>query len=549
MSKEIFSPKLITTIKDGSLRANFLGDIWAGVVVGIVALPLAIAFAVASGVPPQMGLVSAIIAGFLVSLLGGSRVQIAGPTGAFVVILYALVERYGLEGLAISTIMAGVLLVIFGLLRLGSLLKYFPYPLVVGFTSGIAVVIFSTQVKDALGLDLAKLPADFLDKWILYFSQLSSTNPYALTITIATILMVIYSKHITTKIPGSFFAIIFATLAVEFLDLPVATIETYFGEIPNDFSFSLPSFELANLSIYIVPAFTIALLGAIESLLSAVVTDSMTSTAHRSNTELIAQGIANIITPLFGGIAATGAIARSATNVKNGAKTPLAGIVHAITLLLIMLIFASYAKLIPMAALSGILIVVAYNMSEYKNFISVLRSSFFDSIILLSVFLLTIFVDLSVAIQVGVVLSALLFMKRMADIDPHEIDEEYLEIYSDLPEEIAIFEIKGPLFFASAKQYAQTIEHIGHKSKFLIIRMRYVSFMDLTAINNLRDAIKTLQNSGTTIFMSGTNARVFRDLRRHSIVGMIGEEFMFKRFEKALCVAKDALLAEETHEV
>lgn len=543
MLNGLFQPKLFSLIKEGISKEQIIADIFSGIIVGIVALPLAVAFAVASGVSPEKGLISAVIAGFLVSLLGGSRVQIAGPTGAFVVILYALVEKYGIDALMISTVMAGIILIVFGLLGLGSLLRYFPHPLIVGFTSGIAVVIFSTQVKDALGLNIEKLPSEFLDKWLVYLSNIAQTNLYALVITISTILIVIYSKHITTKIPGSCMAVMLITPIVAIFDIPVATIETFFGSIPNDFNFNIPSFELNNISMYIAPALTIALLGGIESLLSAVVADGMIGTNHRSNTELIAQGIANIITPFFGGIAATGAIARTATNVKNGGRTPIAGIIHALTLLLIMLLFANYAKLIPMSLLAGILIVVSYNMSEWRNFVSILRGSQFDIMVLLSTFFLTVLVDLTVAIEVGIVLASLLFMKRMADIEtskiPKEQDSDSIENYADVPQNIAIYEIGGPMFFASAKQYAQTIKDIGFSSKVLIIRMRYVPFVDSTAIHNLQEVIKTLKEGGTIIVMSGTKDNVYSDLKKHHIVSLIGEENIHKTFENALIHAKN----------
>lgn len=539
---KIFEPKLFTLLKSGISKEQLVSDIFAGIVVGIVALPLAIAFAVASGVSPEKGLVTAVVAGFIISFLGGSRVQIGGPTGAFIVIVYAIVEKYGIDGLIISTIMSGIILVIFGLLRLGTLLKYFPHPLIVGFTSGIAVVIFSTQVKDALGLEIEKLPSEFFEKWSTYFSNISTINLYALIITAATILITLYSRKITTKIPGSFIAIIFITFIVQAADIPVTTIESFFGEIPNTFSFSLPTFEISTLYIYLAPALTIALLGGVESLLSAVVADGMISANHRSNTELIAQGVANIVTPFFGGIPATGAIARTATNVKNGGRTPIAGIVHALTLLLIMLVFASYAKLIPMACLAGILIVVSYNMSEWRSFVSILRGSHFDIIVLLSTFLLTVFVDLTVAIEIGVVLSSLLFMKRMSDIGikpQSRIDSDVLEDYSDLPNGISIYEISGPLFFASAKQYTEVIKDIGFKSKILIIRMRHVPFVDSTALHNFEEMIKTLQKSDVKLLLSGVNSSVFQDLKKHGITSLIGDENILDSFDKALKHAKN----------
>lgn len=540
----LFEPKLFSLVKGGISREQLIADVFSGIVVGIVALPLSIAFAVASGVSPEKGLITAIVAGFIISFLGGSRVQIGGPTGAFIVIVYAIVEEYGVDGLIISTIMSGVILILFGLLRLGTLLKYFPHPLIVGFTSGIAVVIFSTQIKDALGLEIEKLPSEVFHKWIAYFQNLGETNIHALGITLTTILITVYAKNFTTKIPGSFIAIILITIIVHTAGIPVTTIETFFGEIPNDINVTFPHIDISMLHVYIAPALTIALLGGIESLLSAVVADGMISSNHRSNTELIAQGTANIITPFFGGIPATGAIARTATNVKNGGRTPIAGIVHSLTLLFIMLVFANYAKLIPMAALAGILIVVSYNMSEWRSFVSILRGSHFDIIILLSTFLLTVFVDLTAAIQIGVVLSSLLFMKRMADIGmktPCRVDSDILEDYSGVPEGISIYEISGPLFFASAKQYSGVIKEIGLKSKVLIIRMRHVPFVDSTALHNLKEMIITLQKSDVKLFLSGVDESVLDDLRKYSIVSLIGEQNILNSFNTALKRAKELL--------
>lgn len=540
MSK-LFNPKLFSLLKAGIDKKQISNDVMAGIVVGIVALPLAIAFAVASGVSPDKGLITAIIAGVLISFFGGSRVQIGGPTGAFIVIVYGIVETHGIGGLIISTIMAGILLVIFGCLKLGTLLKYFPHPLIVGFTSGIALVIFSTQVKDAFGLDIDKVPSDFIAKWELYFSQIHTLNPTALILTVATILISIYSKKITSKIPGSFIAIIGITLIVQLLDLPVTTIESFFGEIPTSISLSFPAIEWANISQYIAPAITIAILGAIESLLSAVVADGMIGGNHRSNTELIAQGIANIVTPFFGGIPATGAIARTATNVKNGGRSPIAGIVHAFTLLLIMLFFGKWAKLIPMSCLAGVLIVVSYNMSEWRLFRSILRSSGFDILVLLTTFFLTVLVDLTVAIEVGVVLSAVLFMKRMADKGEQiqkDVNIDLIEDYSDLPKDISVYEISGPFFFASAKQYAQLIQQIGLKSKIIVIRMRHVPFIDATGFQNFKAVIKSLQNSNVKIILSGVNESVLLDMDKHDLTTKIGKDHIFNSFNNALEFAK-----------
>lgn len=541
----VFKPKLFTVLKSGINRKQVSRDVLSGIVVGIVALPLAIAFAVASGVSPEKGLITAIIAGFLISLLGGSRVQIGGPTGAFIVIVYGIVEQYGIDGLIISTILAGVFLIIFGLLKLGTLLKFFPHSLIVGFTSGIAMVIFSTQIKDALGLSIDSVPSEFYEKWLVYFANISSINWTALAITCITILIAVFSKKITSKLPGSFLAILIITPAVYFLKLEVSTIETFFGSIPNSFSITLPSVTFNELQNYIAPAITIALLGGIESLLSAVVSDGMISGKHRSNTELIAQGIANIVTPFFGGIPATGAIARTATNVKNGGRTPISGIVHALTLLLIMLFLGPWAKLIPMSCLAGILIVVAYNMSEWRSFVSILKGSYYDILILLSTFFITVFYDLTLAIEIGVLLSAVLFMKRMSDISEKRIenvvDNDLLDNYSDLPAHVKIYEISGPLFFASARRYSEAIEEIGLSCKVLILRMRHVSFIDQTGLHNLKDTLKMLRNKKITIILSGVSPEIKEEIKKYQLTNLVPENLIFDQFKSATKKAIDII--------
>ena len=537
----LFRPKLFSVLREGYTGRQLSSDLLAGIVVGVIALPLAIAFAVASGVSPDRGLVTAVVAGFIISVLGGSRVQIGGPTGAFIVIVYSIVAKYGIDGLLISTIMAGGLLVVFGVLKLGSLLKYFPHPLIVGFTSGIAVVIFSTQIRDAFGLDIQSVPADFLDKWSVYFKYADTVNFYALGITMLSMFFVLLPKKMTRKIPGSLIAILFTTFLVQIFNLPVLTIESFFGEIPNTVQLHMPKINWGELGAYVQPAMTIALLGGIESLLSAVVSDGMIGGRHRSNTELIAQGVANIVTPFFGGIPATGAIARTATNVKNGGRTPVAGIIHAVTLLLIMLFFGKWVKLIPMSCLAGILIVVAYNMSEWRSFLSIFRGSLFDIIVLLNTFVLTVLVDLTVAIQVGVVLSALLFMKRMGDISktiPAVVDTDVIEDYSEIPREIAIYEISGPLFFGSAKHYSEVIKSTGLKSKIMIIRMRHVPFVDATGLTNLKEALKILTQSDIRVILSGVNENVAADLENFNIIKMIGKDSVFPVFDDALEYAK-----------
>ena len=536
--KSIFKPKLFSLLRNGVSRKQITSDVLAGIVVGIVALPLAIAFAVASGVSPEKGLITAVVAGFLISLLGGSRVQIGGPTGAFIVIVYGIVQQYGINGLIISTVLAGIILIIFGVLKLGTLLKFIPHPLIVGFTSGIALVIFSTQIKDALGLTITDLPSGFIKKWNVYISNLSNVNIAALLVTLATIAITLISGKFVKKIPGSFIAIILITLVVQIFKLPIATIETYFGEISNTIHFTIPQIHLNDLQNYLEPALTIALLGGIESLLSAVVADGMISGKHRSNTELIAQGIANVVTPFFGGIPATGAIARTATNIKNGGRTPIAGITHAITLLLIMLFLGKWAKLIPMSCLAGILIIVAYNMSEWRSFASILKGSVFDIIVLLTTFILTVLVDLTIAIEVGVVLSAILFMKRMSDISEKRInnivDTDVIEDYSQLPAGVSVYEISGPLFFASARRYSEVIQEIGQGCDTLILRMRHVSFIDETGMKNLQSSLSILKNKGVKVILSGVSAQLKTDLEKRLSSKVLNYIDMEDSFEKAL---------------
>ncbi len=533
----IFLPKTWSLFKKGLLTKNVTNDIFAGIIVGIVALPLAIAFAVASGVSPEKGIITAVVAGLIISLLGGSRVQIGGPTGAFIVIVYGIIQKYGFDGLIISTIMAGMMLIAFGFLRLGSILKFFPHPLIVGFTSGIALVIFSTQIKDAMGLPIDKLPAEFIAKWEVYFHQMQNFNLSAVLITVGTIIITVFSGRLIPKVPGSFIAIIVMTAIVAAFGLQVSTIESVFGAIPNKFAITIPSIHFDQLGQYMQPALTIALLGAIESLLSAVVADGMIGSNHRSNTELIAQGVANIVTPFFGGIPATGAIARTATNVKNNGRTPIAGITHAVTLLLIMLVFGKWAVLIPMPCLAGILIVVSYNMSEMKSFFSILKGHKFDVFILLSTFILTVFVDLTVAIEVGVVLSSLLFMQRMSSLSkviPLETESDSLENYADIPKGVEIFEISGPFFFAAARRYEETLKDISHTSKVVIIRMRHVPFIDGTGLRNLKATIKDLKSRRIQIILSGVQPEVFEELEKGDVPTLIGPNNITANFDLAL---------------
>ncbi|MEQ8205692.1 MAG: SulP family inorganic anion transporter, partial [Woeseia sp.] len=475
-----FTPKLFSLIKAGISRDTLRKDVMSGVVVGIVALPLAIAFAIASGVSPEKGLLTAIVAGIVISVFGGSRVQIGGPTGAFIVIVYGVVQTHGVDGLIIATFMAGFIMMAFGLARFGNFLKFIPYSLIVGFTSGIALIIFSSQIKDFLGLPVSDVPADFFGKWSVYVTHLGQINIYAAIIATATVLITFYLQKFIKLIPGSIVAMVLSTLFVHFFDIPVATIYSQFGEIPNALSMPvLPAMDFEIVKSLIQPAFAIALLGSIESLLSAVVADSMIGGKHRSNMELVAQGAANSASALFGGIPATGAIARTATNVNNGGRTPIAGIVHAVVLLLVMLLFAPLAKLIPLSCLAGILVVVAYHMSEWRQFKSILKGDRIDVIILLTTFFLTVIFDLVIAIQVGIVLSSFMFMNRMSQsvqVNNINIDQERMERLFDeenleMPEGVALYEINGPLFFGAARQFQHTLTHIPSSTRAIILRM------------------------------------------------------------------------------
>ena len=552
--EKVFSPKLFSVLRKGYSKKMFQTDLMSGIIVGIVALPLAIAFAVASGVSPEKGLVTAIVAGFLISFLGGSRVQIGGPTGAFIVVVASIVNQFGMSGLLISTVLAGVLLVLFGLFKFGSVIKFIPHPLVVGFTSGIALTIFTTQIKDALGLSIAgDIPADFLGKWGAYFANLNSVNWTAVVITFVTIFISLFFKKITDKIPGSFVAIVLTTVAVAVFHLPVSTIETVFGEIPSSFSVEFPDIDWSQIGQYIQPAITIAVLGAIESLLSAVVADGMIGGNHRSNTELIAQGIANIASPLFGGIPATGAIARTATNVKNGGRTPVAGIIHAVTLLFIMLFFGSYAKLIPMSCLAGVLIVVAYNMSEWRSFVSITKGSKYDTIILVTTFLITVLVDLTYAIEVGMVMACLLFMQRMSkqcQVLTVTEGSDPLENYSFLPKGIDVYEISGPFFFGAAKKYREILRGLAsaHKVKVLVIRMRHVPFMDSTGLNNFSAVIDEIHAVNVTIVLSGVNESVRSELERSGLADKLDKLNICSNFDIAKERAKEVLAEIDANE-
>src|SRR5438045_1246335 len=499
-------PKFFTTIQDYD-REQLTRDVIAGVIVGVVALPLAIAFAIASGLPPERGLYTAIVAGFLISLLGGSRVQIGGPTGAFVVIVSGIVQQHGVDGLIIATLMAGFILVAFGVLRLGAAIKFIPYPVTIGFTSGIALIIFSSQIRDLLGLEMQSVPSAFLPKWDAYVHAFDTVNPWALLVAVATLAIIVVWPRISTRIPGPFVALLATTVLAQLFHLPVETIGARFGAIHA----SLPGPEIPRLSLAVIralagPAFTIALLAAVESLLSAVVADGMIGGRHRSNMELVAQGVANIVSPIFGGMPATGAIARTATNVKNGGRTPIAGMTHAVTLLLITLFFGRWAARIPLATLAAILVVVAFHMSEWRTFISEFRAPKSDVAVLLTTFLLTVLWDLTVAIEVGMVLAAFLFMRRMAEVTnisvlTHEFTDPVDDFEHDpnavgrraIHDGVQVYEITGHFVFVSAEMFKDRVARIAGKPKVLILRLRHVPAIDSTGLHDLRELVQRIK--------------------------------------------------------
>ena len=546
----MFRPKIFDTLKNYT-RQQFGKDLMAGLIVGIVALPLAIAFAIASGVSPEKGLFTAVIAGFIISALGGSRVQIGGPTGAFIVIVYGIVHSFGVNGLIIATFMAGVMLIIMGFARLGAVIKFIPHPLIIGFTSGIALIIFSSEMKDFLGLEMGAVPADFIDKWKSYFTHIQSVNLYAVIIAIITVAIIILWPKITHRVPGSLIAILVTTAAMQLFHLPVETIGSRFGAIPSSLpSPVIPHIDFATIKKLIQPAFTIALLGGIESLLSAVVSDGMIGGNHKSNMELVAQGTANIFSSIFGGIPATGAIARTATNVKNGGRTPIAGMVHAVTLLLIMLFVGKWAALIPMATLAGILVVVAYNMSEWESFLFVLKGNKSDMAVLLTTFFLTVIIDLTVAIEIGMVLAAFLFMRKMIQYSDVSIfqneladtgsgkDVEAIGNFS-IPAGVEVFEITGPLFFGAAHKFKEAMRFIEKPPKILIIRMRRVPIIDATGIKTIEEVYRESKHQGTKIILSEVNSeQVLKQLQDARLLFSIGKANVTINFEAALARAE-----------
>lgn len=525
-------PKLITCIKDYN-KQQFLKDLSSGIIVAIIALPLSIALAIASGVSPEKGLYTAIIGGFIVSFLGGSKVQIGGPTGAFVIIVYGIIEKYGLDGLIISTIMAGLFLTIMGFLKLGSLIRFIPASITSGFTSGIAVVIFSTQIKDFLGLSIKSVPSEFIHKWGAYFKNLNTFNPQSLLISLLTLGCIIFWPKINKKIPSAFLAIILTTVITLTFNLDTPTIGSVFGNLSSSLpSLSIPSVNLSTILSLVFPALTIAILAAVESLLSAVVADNMIDGRHRSNMELVAQGFANIFSGLFGGIPVTGAIARTAANIKNGGRTPVAGMVHSVILLLIMFLFMPYVKLIPMASLAAILVMVSYNMGEWDAFKNLLKAPKSDSLIFIVTFLLTVFFDLVFAIGVGVVLSSLLFMRKMAEFTSvksiiDDIDSvDLLEIKSTLkyPEDVAMYEINGPFFFGATDKFISAIRDISSMPKILIIKMDKVPIMDSTAYHSFEMLLDICNKENTKLLLLNVQPQPLNTLKKYGFVDKIGNK-------------------------
>lgn len=529
----------------------------AGIIVGIVALPLAIAFGIASGVSPEKGLFTAIIAGFIISFLGGSKVQIGGPTGAFIVIVYGIVQEFGVTGLTIATILAGVMLIAMGLLKLGAIIKFIPYPIVVGFTSGIALTIFATQIKDLFGMTIESMPADFISKWIVYAKNIQTTNFAALAVGILSIVIIIFTPKFSKKIPGSLIAIVVMTAIVyvlrEFFGFTsIETIGDRFSIDPSLPKADAPRITFDMVQTLIPAAFTIAMLGAIESLLSATVADGVIGDRHHSNTELIAQGIANVITPIFGGIPATGAIARTMTNINNGGRTPVAGIIHSIVLLLILLFLGNLTKHIPMACLAGVLVMVAYNMSEWRTFRALLKGLKSDMLVLVTTFLLTVIFDLTIAIELGLVLAVVLFVKRMSEssqinIFNEEVEEaEYVEgnIESEmlqLPKGVEVYEIEGPFFFGLANKFEETMKKIGSSPDVRIIRMRKVPFIDSTGLNNLSNLIRMSKKDKTVIVLSGVNEQVRNAIKKANIDERIGDENICNNITEALARAEEII--------
>ena len=539
-------------------KKTFMSDLMAGIIVGIVALPLAIAFGIASGVTPEKGIITAIVAGLVISLFGGSKVQIGGPTGAFIIIIYGIIQKYGFEGLTIATLMAGLFLVLFGLLRLGTIIKYIPYPIVVGFTSGIAVTIFTTQIKDLFGLTLPSNPSDFIEKWGVYLQNFNTIDPWCALIGVASVVVIAVTPRFSKKVPGSLIAIILMTIVALLLKnfagvLSIETIGDRFSisnELPTA---QVPDMNWETIKSLVSPAITIAILGSIESLLSATVADGVIGDHHDSNTELVAQGLANIASPLFGGIPATGAIARTMTNINNGGKTPVAGIIHAVVLLLIFLFLMPLAKYIPMACLAGVLVVVSYGMCGWRSFLELMKNPKSDVTVLLITFFLTIIFDLTIAIEVGLIIACLLFMKRMSETTDVKAITEEIDLNQDaefstgnldhliIPQGVEVYEINGPYFFGAGNKFEEIMASFGDRPKVRIIRMRKVPFVDSTGIHNLTNLCEMSKKEGIQIVLSGVREKVNGQLEHAGFYHLIGEENICSHINLALKRANEII--------
>ena len=550
-----FKPKIVSAIRSYD-KKTFSSDLMAGIIVGIVALPLAIAFAIASGVSPEKGIITAIVAGFIISALGGSKVQIGGPTGAFIIIISGIIAQYGVQGLTIATLMAGVFLILMGVLRLGTIIKYIPYPIVVGFTSGIAITIFTTQIKDLTGMQMSSNPSDFIEKWIAYFQNIGNIDLWSTAMGLLSIVIITLMPRISKKIPGSLIAIIVVTIVALLLKefCGIDSIET----IGDRFSINakipeaqMPQMTWDTIKGLAAPAFTIAILGAIESLLSATVADGVTGDHHNSNTELIGQGIANLATPLFGGIPATGAIARTMTNINNGGRTPIAGIVHAAVLLLIFLFLMPLARFIPMACLAGVLVVVSYGMSGWRSFLAMLKNPKSDITVLLLTFFLTIIFDLTIAIEVGLVCACLLFMRRMSETSDVSVIYNEIDISEDadmqagnlenltIPKGVEVYEINGPYFFGAGNRAEEMMQRFGNDPKVRIIRMRKVPFIDSTGLHNLENLCLMSKKENVQIVLSGVNPKVEAVLVKNGFIELLGRKNICNHIDIALARASE----------
>ena len=552
-----FKPKLFSTLKNYS-KENFMADLMAGIIVGIVALPLAIAFGIASGVSPEKGIITAIVAGFIISFLGGSKVQIGGPTGAFIVIIYGIIQDYGISGLTVATLMAGVLLILLGVFKLGAVIKFIPYPIIVGFTSGIALTIFTTQIADIFGLQFGdeKVPGDFIGKWLLYFKHFDTVNWWNAIVSFASVFIIAITPKFSKKVPGSLVAIVLVTIVVYLMKTfgGITCIDT----IGDRFTIQsqLPDAVVPDLNWEAIKnlfpvAITIAVLGAIESLLSAAVADGVIGDRHDSNTELIAQGVANVVTPIFGGIPATGAIARTMTNINNGGKTPIAGIIHAVVLLLILLLLMPLAQYIPMACLAGVLVIVSYNMSGWRTFKGLMKSPKSDVSVLLITFFLTVIFDLTIAIEWGLVIACVLFMRRVMEtteisvikdeIDPNkESDIQVNEEHLIVPEGVEVYEINGPYFFGIATKFEEIMANMGDRPKVRIVRMRKVPFIDSTGVHNLTNLCEMSRKENIQIVLSGVNEKVQKVLEKTGFLyTLVGEQNICPNINVALERAKE----------